>query len=149
MRLLFTTIGISAMLLAGCSSNYAQTRSATVIATIHSTEKAPVVCEQKDKSSVLLSGIIGGLIGNQFGSGSGRDWATAGGAVIGAATAANKNKNNRHNQRCRSDGWISHVTYVNPYTNQLERSRIKTDYAQDVGTKVRTTINVALPPTNH
>ena len=41
-----------------------------------------------DPGAVLLGGIIGGVIGHQFGHGSGRDFSTAAGAMIGAGHAA-------------------------------------------------------------
>jgi uncharacterized protein YcfJ len=43
-----------------------------------------------DPGAVLLGGVIGGVIGHQFGGGSGRDIATAAGAVIGAHHAASR-----------------------------------------------------------
>jgi len=69
----------------------------------------------------IIGGIIGGVLGHQIGGGRGRDVATAGGAVAGAAVGANVNRGgqavyDRDVQRCenvssgaRPDYWD--VTY--------------------------------------
>jgi len=44
----------------------------------------------------LVGAIVGGVVGSQVGSGSGKDWATAAGAVIGAQVG--DSQSNRHNQ---------------------------------------------------
>ncbi|WP_064605221.1 glycine zipper 2TM domain-containing protein [Photobacterium sp. J15] len=46
-----------------------------------------VVNSQRNGWETLLGGVIGGLVGNQFGGGSGREVATAVGAVAGASIA--------------------------------------------------------------
>lgn len=43
-----------------------------------------------DPGAVLLGGLIGGVIGHQFGGGHGRDVATAAGALIGASHGADR-----------------------------------------------------------
>lgn len=53
------------------------------------------VGEQRGDRNVggaIVGGILGGIIGHQIGGGSGRDVATAGGAVAGAAIGANQNR---------------------------------------------------------
>jgi len=40
----------------------------------------------------LVGAIIGGALGNQIGGGSGRDWATAGGAILGSQIANNNRR---------------------------------------------------------
>lgn len=147
MRLRLSFLSTIALTLTACAStNYTPTKSTEVIALIAASERAPLVCESKNNSSVLLATIIGGAIGNQFGSGSGRKAMTAVGAIAGGASAANKNKRNQHDQDCRSDGWINRITYVNPYTNMVEQTTIKTKYSQKVGSRIRTTINIPVPP---
>ncbi|PSU13120.1 glycine zipper 2TM domain-containing protein [Photobacterium gaetbulicola] len=49
-----------------------------------------VVDSQRNGWETLLGGVIGGLIGNQFGGGSGREVATAVGAVAGMGIAHNR-----------------------------------------------------------
>ncbi|WP_299014300.1 glycine zipper 2TM domain-containing protein [uncultured Photobacterium sp.] len=49
-----------------------------------------VINSQRNGWETLLGGVIGGLIGNQFGGGTGREVATAVGAVAGASIAHNR-----------------------------------------------------------
>ena len=49
-----------------------------------------VIESQRNGWETLLGGVIGGLIGNQFGGGTGREVATAVGAVAGAGIAHNR-----------------------------------------------------------
>ncbi|MCW8331662.1 glycine zipper 2TM domain-containing protein [Photobacterium sp. SDRW27] len=49
-----------------------------------------VINSQRNGWETLLGGVVGGLIGNQFGGGSGREVATAVGAVAGASIAHNR-----------------------------------------------------------
>lgn len=44
----------------------------------------------------VLGGIVGGVVGSQLGSGSGRDWATGGGVVAGAAVGRRIQGNLQH-----------------------------------------------------
>jgi outer membrane lipoprotein SlyB len=49
-----------------------------------------VINSQRNGWETLLGGVVGGLIGNQFGGGTGREVATAVGAVAGAGIAHNR-----------------------------------------------------------
>ncbi|MGF1730943.1 glycine zipper 2TM domain-containing protein [Photobacterium kasasachensis] len=49
-----------------------------------------VINSQRNGWETLLGGVVGGLIGNQFGGGSGREVATAVGVVAGAGIAHNR-----------------------------------------------------------
>lgn len=49
-----------------------------------------VINSQHNGWETLLGGVVGGLIGNQFGGGTGREVATAVGAVAGASIAYNR-----------------------------------------------------------
>ena len=53
---------------------------------------------QRNPAAPLLGGVLGGVIGHQFGGGSGKDVATAVGA-IGGAMIANKNYGVKHYRR--------------------------------------------------
>jgi uncharacterized protein YcfJ len=58
-------------------------------------EREKVVQERSHNSNVpgaIFGALIGGVIGHQFGGGSGKDLATAGGAVTGAALGANASR---------------------------------------------------------
>jgi uncharacterized protein YcfJ len=75
---------------------------------------------RRDRTPALLAGIVGGVIGNQFGSGSGRDAATAAGAVLGYSMA-------RDSQR-RHGGYYSGGR---EYTSYEQRCATRTDYYRD------------------
>jgi uncharacterized protein YcfJ len=62
---------------------------------------------QPNVGGAVLGGLVGGLLGHQVGGGSGKDLATVGGVVAGAAIGANVNRDGtdyqtRDVQRCRS-----------------------------------------------
>lgn len=61
--------------------------------------------DQPNLGGAVLGGIVGGILGHQVGGGSGKDLATAGGVVAGAALGANVNRGGvdygtRDVQRC-------------------------------------------------
>ncbi len=47
-------------------------------------------CIENQNARVATGAVVGGVIGNQFGSGSGNTIATIGGAAAGAAIASNR-----------------------------------------------------------
>lgn len=59
-------------------------------------EREQVVQErsQPNVGGAIAGAVIGGILGHQFGGGSGRDLATAGGVVAGAAVGANAGRSN-------------------------------------------------------
>ena len=68
--------------------------------------------------SAILGAVIGGILGHQIGGGSGRDIATAGGAVAGAAVGANNARDrngqqtiSRNVQRCAGVPSQTHPDY--------------------------------------
>ncbi|MFP6682277.1 MAG: glycine zipper 2TM domain-containing protein, partial [Gammaproteobacteria bacterium] len=66
----------------------------------------------------IVGGIIGAVVGNQFGSGSGRDWATVAGTTLGASIGSDYN-NRRHYTAGRS------------YTTNERSCRIVRDHQQE------------------
>jgi outer membrane lipoprotein SlyB len=86
---------------------------------------APEVCRYKKKSNggnLLLGALIGGAIGNQFGSGGGRKLATVGGALLGATAASDGGREDK--MGCRSDGYLALVAYMHPKTNMYVTTRV-------------------------
>jgi uncharacterized protein YcfJ len=75
----------------------------------------------RDRTPALLAGIVGGVIGNQFGGGSGRDAATAAGAVLGYSMA-------RDSQRRHGGGYYSGGR---EYRSYEQRCTTRTEYYQD------------------
>lgn len=60
----------------------------------------------------IVGGIIGGVLGHQVGGGRGRDVATAGGAVAGAALGANAGRDGRDDRDRISERQIEHCRDV-------------------------------------
>lgn len=99
MKILFkiVLVGILASSTVACSSTSAMNEVTTVKVgqvkrVIYSkVEKKPSVM------TVLAGAALGGLVGNQFGGGSGKDWATGVGAVLGGVTT-DRALTNKYNQ---------------------------------------------------
>ncbi len=94
---------------------------------------------------VLAGGIIGGVIGRQFGDGSGRDAMTVLGSVVGAASASEENRRERepriekycettyeYEERDRVEGF--RVTYE--YDGQTYTTRTETDPGDEIRVRV-------------
>lgn len=81
-------------------------------------------------TSTIVGGIIGAVVGHQFGSGSGQDWATVAGATLGASLGNDYNHRrsfasgaytttterhcrivSEHQQEERADGYLVTYTY--------------------------------------
>ncbi len=71
-------------------------------------ERQPIVDRGRSEPNVggaILGGLIGGILGHQVGGGTGKDLATAGGAIAGVAIGANAgggNTRERDVQRCEN-----------------------------------------------
>ena len=79
----------------------------------------PVVYRERssrDRTPAIMGGIVGGVLGNQIGSGSGRDAATAAGALLGYSAV-------RDSQR-RHD-------YTREYQGYEQRCATRTEYVRD------------------
>lgn len=75
----------------------------------------------RDRGPAVLAGIVGGVIGNQFGHGRGRDAATAAGALLGYSMA-------RDSQRRYGGGYYSGGREYRTYE---QRCTTRTDYYSD------------------
>lgn len=83
--------------LAATSAPYNRNQARTVnevvfgkVETVRYITHQEVINSQRNGWETLLGGVIGGLVGNQFGDGSGREVATAVGVVAGASIAHNR-----------------------------------------------------------
>lgn len=72
----------------------------------------------RDRTPALLGAIVGGVVGSQFGSGSGRDAATAAGAILGYSAV-------RDDQRRYG---ATHVSGGRQYTRYEDRCTTRTRY---------------------
>jgi uncharacterized protein YcfJ len=75
----------------------------------------------RDRAPAVMAGIIGGVIGNQFGHGRGRDAATAAGAMLGYSMA-------RDSQRRYGNGYYSGGR---EYRSYEQRCATRTEYYND------------------
>ncbi|MCY4228885.1 MAG: glycine zipper 2TM domain-containing protein [Gammaproteobacteria bacterium] len=111
----------------------------------------PVRVESSNYSSTpaILGAIIGGSVGNEFGSGRGKDVATVAGAVLGGSIGHDIEKNSQrgdgrtvYEQRCRTVSNVSteerfqgyDVTYE--YDGQLFKARTKNHPGQTIRVRV-------------
>jgi len=91
-------------------------------------EQVPVygtVRQQGSTSDTLIGAVIGAAVGRQFGGGSGRDAATAAGALIGGARGHSGSTSTvvvgyRQEQRC-----FNSTTYSTSYQQQYDYSIVK------------------------
>tara|TARA_B110000196_G_C21152144_1_gene670475 strand:- start:4877 stop:5338 length:462 start_codon:yes stop_codon:yes gene_type:complete len=115
-----TLIAITALTLGACST-LPKAPVYQVDAKVMNVKKAPEVCTEEVKksktkaTSQIGGGIIGGLIGNQFGSGNGRKAMTGLGAILGVVAVTDIDKKTGK-YICKSDGYIATVTYIHPET---------------------------------
>ena len=82
------------------------------------TYHAPPHSAAYSHTPTIVGGIIGAVVGNQFGSGSGRDWATVAGTTLGASVG---------NDYARRRAYAGGTTYTSTET----RCRVVNDYHQE------------------
>ena len=113
------------------------------------TEKAKVNKSSGNSGNPLLGAIIGGVIGNQIGDGSGRKIATVTGALIGAAAGSDNGKGESYHyqdvERCKveytretkfeADGYVTKVEVLGKTISQ------KTKREFDVGSYIPVTFS--------
>ena len=54
--------------------------------------------QYNSQTSTILGGIVGAAVGSQFGGGSGKDWATASGALLGGSIGRDYERKRRSRQ---------------------------------------------------
>jgi uncharacterized protein YcfJ len=109
------------------------------------------VAARRSATPAIFGAIIGGVIGNQFGGGSGRDLMTAAGAALGSSVAIDRQRANYPDryyatteQRCEmSTGWRNeerivgwNVTYQ--YNGEVYQARVK----EAPGDRIRIRVDV-------
>lgn len=118
--------------------------------TEHPREIVQQVCYQEqipvrrhsDGGDVLTGALIGGAIGNQFGSGDGKDAMTILGAIVGANAGSNSRPVVGYEtvQNCHNEVTVDYVTEFSHYTviflERGQRYRVDTTYDFFVGEKV-------------
>ncbi|RFF28340.1 MULTISPECIES: glycine zipper 2TM domain-containing protein [unclassified Wenzhouxiangella] len=114
--IMITTLAASGLALAGGGYETARVVDVEPIREVHRTPVDREICREEtayvrerrhSHAPTVFGAIIGGVIGNQFGSGGGRDAATAAGALLGGAIGhdASKARDGRRypatRERCR------------------------------------------------
>lgn len=137
------------LVLTGCASSghyveQKQYRTADVLATVVTSQRLPDQCESKSSGTggVLLGAAVGGLIGNQFGKGSGRTAMTVAGAAVGGSAVAAANESNQNQMNCYSTGFDTHIKYTNPNNGAVQYTNIVTERQYRVGESIRTRVNL-------
>lgn len=120
---LITTI----LTLSACASQFNST--STVQAEVLGVEPVPELCFRKGEQNTVATlggALIGGLIGNQFGSGSGKKLATVAGVGAGAAIANNATKDDSY-LHCEPQGYEATVRYIHPSSGKqvIEKVTLK------------------------
>ena len=110
---------LSLMTLSGCATNQRDPSAPTgrIIGEVVQVVKAPDRCEEKDNSLVrgLVGAGIGIAVGNQIGSGSGKDWAKGVGAVAGYGIGKNVNSEDDDLTVCKDSGYLITILYKDNY----------------------------------
>lgn len=79
----------------------------------------------------IVGGIIGGVIGNQFGGGSGKEWATGAGAVLGGSIGRDlKNRRYQSSQVAVHDT-VQRCKTVHDYRYEEQRDGYRVRYLYD------------------
>lgn len=99
----------------------------------------------------IIGAIVGGVVGNQFGGGSGKDALTVAGAALGATVATNANRRNNPDryhavteQRC---DWETHYTTEErivawDVTYEYNGEIFETRMSEEPGDRIRVRVNV-------
>lgn len=94
---------------------------------------------------VLAGAIVGGVIGNQFGSGSGKDAMTILGAIVGADSVNKQSSQSYVEQRCDTYYETTYEERLTGYLVTYQTSRFIGDFVSDypysVGEKINVTID--------
>lgn len=124
---------------------------------VRSVESRPHISDPAVGGRTLLGSIIGGVIGHQFGSGSGRDTATIAGAAIGAGVGYDSARRvyGTRSERARSEQEIVQrcaVRYEDEYEERIDGYRVTYEYngreyttrmPYDPGRQIRVRVAVA------
>jgi uncharacterized protein YcfJ len=133
---------LTILFLSGCAST--DSNRILVVGKVISSVSAPEKCFEKTRNSngdLILSSIVGGVIGNQFGKGKGRVAMTAAGVAAGAAISNVNTEKNKGKYICKSQGFISTIKYLNPYNGMNKEKTISTNYRKRIGTMVELKID--------
>lgn len=147
MKTLKLSLMLSVVAFLGACSMTPSYQTYEVVGTVVRSERAPEVCEERNSgagSNPLLMGLLGGVIGNQFGSGNGRKAMTAVGAVTGAAMANKRDNELEGKYDCSRDGYNHTVRYIHPVSQNLSYKTMNTSKRYREGTNVRMDVDVPI-----
>lgn len=136
-------VSIALLSISGCASlgKALSVRNYTVDGVVTMVEQEPEQCVDYNEQSgsnlgkQLVGGGIGGLAGNQFGSGNGRKAMTIVGALAGATLASSGQETG--NYRCFQGQYISTVRYADPVNGSTSYKSLRTRHPMAEGKTVR------------
>lgn len=151
-KFLLMFVVVSTMFVSGCAfSQHHEYREGKVIGVemVKQESIIPVRHEQcrtvkshSNAGRTIVGGVVGAAIGRQFGGGSGRDIATALGALGGMIVGNETGERPRYHEECITvTEYESHYTYGNQYQvrvldNNNRVAVIRMNYAPELGTYI-------------
>ena len=119
-KLLNTVIVATSLLtIAACSSRPVDPSVPTgrIYGVIVKVEETPERCEKPSSTgSTIVGAVLGGVLGNKFGSGNGRKATTLAGAVLGGTIGSNSN--NDKALICKERGYLYTLAYLDNFNEQ-------------------------------
>lgn len=125
-----TTLVLTAALALTACSQTPRAPTYNVTANVINVVSAPEVClvnQTKSKNNAsknIIYTALGGIIGNQFGSGSGKAIMTGSGALAGYAISQNSRTKSDGKLKCSSNGYVATVAYIHPQSRQMVTDKI-------------------------
>lgn len=116
-------------------SQYQSGQRGDILGEVVEVKRAPKQCEPTVKHegvNTVLGAVVGGALGNQIGGGSGRDFATVAGVLIGGSVANKNNRENRGKVECEGRGYLITVAYVDEY-GQVQYHTVRSDRRERKG----------------
>lgn len=137
MRIFNIAFVLLSCFLYGCSTPNYVVEKYEVVGLVKKSEYSEICYKKsnKDSGKKILGAIVGGLIGNQFGSGSGRVAMTVLGAGTGAVVTGNVD--NRNMYECKSDGYENLVFFINPTTSAMDSHIVKTENRKNINSRLK------------
>lgn len=145
MKILNISLVLLSCLFYGCSTPNYKVEKYEVVGLVKKSEYSEFCYKKSDSEAgkKILGAFIGGLIGNQFGSGNGRIAMTILGAGTGAAVTGSSN--DRDIYKCKSDGYENLVFFIDPTTSSINSQIVKTKNKKSFNSRLKFDYEVKRP----